>query len=464
MGKGITTVLVVLVLAVGGFFGYRYYQQNLASQESPYQTAVINRGKLTAQVGATGVVRPNQTTLITWQTTGRIHSIHAEEGDSVIAGQVLAELDERSLPQSIILARADLITAKKQLNELETSGVARAQAQLALTQAEKALEDAQKNRERKNYARSTQATLDAARADYILAQDNFEKVEENYERFASRGENDPVRAQALSQLSAARQQRDRALANLNYLLGLPDNLEVAEADAQLDLAIANLDQAQREWERVKNGSDPEEIEAAKARITAIEVTLDLVRVDAPFDGVVTSVQSKPGDSVSPGTVSFRIDDLSHLLVDVEVPEVDINRIERDQRAVLTFDAIQGREYEGIVTNVARVGTQQQGLVNFIVTVELTNPDENVLPGMTAAVNLVVSELDDVLLVPNRAVRLLNGQRVVYVLRDGTPEPVEITIGSSSETFSEVVASELRAGDTIVLNPTAELRNGPFFMR
>jgi HlyD family secretion protein len=464
MGSRITTVIVVLVLAVAGFFGYRYFQQNRANQESPYQTATINRGNLTAQVGATGVVRPNQTTLIAWQTTGRINSITVEEGDQVEAGQVLAELEERSLQQNVILARADLITAKRQLEELQTSGVARAQAQLALTQAQKAFEDAQKSRESKNYARSGQATLDAARADYILAQDNFEKVEEDYERVADRGENDPIRAQGLSRLSEARRVRDRALANLNYLLGLPGDLEVAEADAELEVATANLDQAQREWDRIRDGVDPEDIEAAEARIASIEATLELVRLDAPFDGTVTAVESKPGDTVTPGTVSFRIDDLSHLLVDVEVPEVDINRIERGQNAILTFDAIQGRDYTGEVINVARVGEQTQGLVNFIVTVELTDPDERVLPGMTAAVNLVVAELEDVLLVPNRAVRLVNGQRVVYILRGDVPEPVEVTIGSSSETVSEIIAGDLRVGEVIVLNPNVETGNGPFFMR
>lgn len=464
MRRLITTILVVLVLAAGGYFGYRYYQQNLADQEIPYQTAVISRGKLTAQVGATGLVRPNQTTILAWKTTGRIESILVEEGDRVTAGQILASLEERSLPQNVILARADLIDANNRLYELEISGVARAQAQLALTQAEQALEDAQRNRTSKNFKRSSQATLDAARADYILAQDNFENVEENYQRVAHRAEDDPVRAQALSQLAAARRQRDRTLANLNFLLSRPDDLEIAEADAQLELAQANLEQAQREWQRVKDGVDQDAIEAARARIAAIEATLDLARLDAPFDGVITMVNSKPGDSVSPGTASFRLDDLSQLLVDVEVPEVDINRVARGQRALLTFDAIQGHEYEGEVINVARVGAQQQGLVNFIVTVELTNPDENVLPGMTSAVNLIVAELEDVLLVPNRAVRMLNGQRVVYVLRSGIPEPVEITIGSSSETVSEIIEGDLQAGDTIVLNPPAEFRNGPFFMR
>jgi HlyD family secretion protein len=464
MGSRLITIAVVLLLAAGGFFGYRYIQQNRANQESPYQTAIINRGSLTAQVGATGVVRPNQTTLLAWQTTGRISTIHVSEGENVTAGQIVAELEERSLPQNVILARADLINAKKQLDELQTSDVARAQAQLTLTQAEKALEDAQKNRERKDYARSGQATLDAARADYVLAQDEFERVEEDFERFADRDEMDPVRAQALSRLSAARTVRDRQLANLNYLLGQPNELEVAEADGELEVAQANLAQAQREWERLKDGTDPDEIEAAEARIAAIEATLELVRLDVPFDGTVTAVESKPGDSVSPGTISFRIDDLSHLLVDVEVPEVDINRIETGQRTLMTFDAIQGREYQGIVTNVARVGTQQQGLVNFIVTVELTDPDEAVLPGMTAAVNLVVAQLDDVLLVPNRAVRLRDGQRVVYILRNGTPEAVNVTIGASSETVSEVIEGDLRVGEVIVLNPNVEMGNGPFFMR
>ena len=81
--------------------------------------------------------------------------------------------------------------------------------------------------------------------------------------------------------------------------------------------------------------------------------------------------------------------------------------------------------------------------------------------MTAAVNIVVSQLEDVLLVPNRAVRALEGVRVVYILKDGVLYPVEITLGASSETMSEVIAGELKAGDQIVLNPpTVFEQNGP----
>jgi HlyD family secretion protein len=86
--------------------------------------------------------------------------------------------------------------------------------------------------------------------------------------------------------------------------------------------------------------------------------------------------------------------------------------------------------------------------------------------MTAAINIIVERLQDVLLVPNRAVRVKDGQRVVYILKNGIPEPVSITLGASSETDSEVVEGELQAGDRIVLNPPENFEFGqePAFVR
>jgi HlyD family secretion protein len=96
-----------------------------------------------------------------------------------------------------------------------------------------------------------------------------------------------------------------------------------------------------------------------------------------------------------------------------------------------------------------------------VTVELTDDDASVKPGMTAAVNVVVDQLKDTLLVPNRAVRVVEGQRVVYVLRNGKPEAVKITLGASSDTMSELLGGDIQEGDLIVLNPPAVFeQNGP----
>ncbi len=194
-----------------------------------------------------------------------------------------------------------------------------------------------------------------------------------------------------------------------------------------------------------DGPNPDDISAAEARIAATQATLDLGSIKAPFSGSVTEVDVKPGDQVAPGTLAFRLDDLSSLLVRVDVSEVDINRIQVGQAATLSFDAIVGKEYDGVVREVGLVGTILQGTVNFRVTIEILNPDADVKPGMTTAVNMVVTELSGVLLVPNRAVRIRDGNRVVFMLKDGVLEPVQITLGASSETVSEVLGGDLQAG-------------------
>jgi HlyD family secretion protein len=213
-----------------------------------------------------------------------------------------------------------------------------------------------------------------------------------------------------------------------------------------------LDDANREYERVKDGPDPDDVTAAEARVAAAQATAGQAWIEAPFDGTITAVEVQPGDQVSPGTVAFQLADLSRLMVDVDISEVDINRVQPGQPVELTFDAILDRTYQGEVTEVELVGAEAQGVVTFMVTVALRDPDELVRPGLTAGVNLVVDQIEDALLVPNRAVRVVDGVRVVYVLRDGKVEAVPIVLGTSSETSSQVLEGALAVGDQIVLNP------------
>jgi HlyD family secretion protein len=136
--------------------------------------------------------------------------------------------------------------------------------------------------------------------------------------------------------------------------------------------------------------------------------------------------------------------------------VDINRVKVGQPAMLTFDAISGKEYNGKVTDVSSFGAPSNGVVNFSVTVELTDADAQVRPGMTAAVNMTVEQLTNVLLVPNRAVRLQNGKQVVYILENGQPKAVEITLGASADTNTQILSGQVKAGDLVVLNPPTTL--------
>jgi HlyD family secretion protein len=449
----IITGVIAAVVVLFVFLVNPILQARAAANSDEIQTVEISRDNLVAEVGGTGTVRANQSVQLSWQTSGRVDDVHVALLDNVQTDEHLAELLESSLSQSIILSESELINAERRLDDLLASNATTAQAQLALAKAEIALEDAEEDRESKKYQRASSATLDGIRADLILAQQTLDDAKEFYSAFEDSAETDVGRAAALSQLSNAQKAYDRANYNLQYAEALPEANEVAEAEAEVEVAQANLADAQREWERVKEGADDDDITAAEAQVSAAQAAYDLRYITAPFAGTVTDMDLLPGDQVTMGTYAMRVDDLSRLLVEVGVPEVDINLIAIGQPVRLTFDAIQGEEYNGEVVKVAQVGTVTQGGVDFTVTIELTDPDELVRPGMTAAVNIITYELSDILIIPNRSVERVDGKQVVYKVVDGKYEPVKVTLGASQDSYSQVLSGDLKEGDTIVANPS-----------
>ena len=453
--SGRTILYIFLGLAVAGVITYLVLDNQNARKAAAaeLQTVEVTRGELVAIIGATGTVRANQSAVLTWQTSGRVGTINVEVGEKVASETILAELVESSLPQNVILAQADLVEAQRSLDNLLNSNLNRARAQLNLANAKDAYERAVWSNWQGDTARTTnQNKIDAATAEVTLARDRVDTAEENYDKVDERDDDDPLKANALSTLANARESLDKAIKDLNYLVQNPNENELAISGGKVAVALAEYEDAQREWERQKDGADPDDIAAAKARITAIRATMALSHISTPFGGTITEVNVMPGDLVNTGSVAFRLDDLSHLLVDVQVPEVDINRIVVGQPVDLTFDAISNQAYQGKVHSVARVGTSESGLVNFEVTIEILNPDEQVLPGMTAGVNIIVSQLEDVLTVPNRAIRLVNNQPVVYILKNNAPVEVNIEIGASSDSMSEIISGDLKEGDKVILNP------------
>lgn len=462
MKRAVIIIIVLAVIAAGVFAFWRFRSQSRANLASNFQTVAAQRGDLVASVGATGTVRANQTAALPWQTSGTVQVVNIAVGDQVEADQVLADLKETSLPQNIILAGVDLVNANNDLDKLREppDPLALRQAEQAITQAEQNVQDLE-DRVESLKSTGSQVDIDQAQATVVLAREKLEQAQGDFRPYANKPEDNLVRAALQNVLSQAQKEYDAAVTRLNNLLGTANELDVAAAEADLALAKAQLQDARDKHQELLAGADPDDIAAAQARIAAAQATVDLKRLVAPFAGIITEVNNTPGDQVTPGTVAFRLDDLSRLLVDVQVSEVDINNVQEGQDVVLTFDAIPTREYHGVVDQVAYVGTPVQGVVDFIVTVELTDADEVVKPGMTAAVNIAVNQVKDALLVPNRAVRVVDGQRVVYVLKEGVPTPVNITLGASSEIDSQVLESDLKEGDLIVLNPPQQFeQNGP----
>ncbi len=403
IGAVAVILLVALIIAVRSGSG----------TQTTYETTPVARGNLIATVGATGSVRALQSATLVWQTTGSVKEISVNVGDLVKHDDVLASLDKSSLNQSIILAEADLASAKKTLDDLLNSDTARAQALRTLDTGET------------NYQKAY---------DYRKGLNGKIDIVETYWKFGK-------------------------LRSRTYK-GYADAETIRDADEKLALAEAQLNDARRNAERLKNGVDPVDIASAEAHVAAAQSTLNMTHVVAPFDGTVTQATPAIGDQVSAGSIAFRIDDLSHLQVDLQVSEVDINNIVVGQDATLTFDAILNKEYHGQVVKVGRAGDTVQGVVNFVVTVELTDADEFVKPGMTAAVNVVIKEQNDVVLILNRAVRLVDKERVVYVLVNGQAESIKVQLGTTDGVNSVLVGGDIKEGDAIILNPPSSNR-GPF---
>ncbi|HVN54620.1 MAG TPA: efflux RND transporter periplasmic adaptor subunit [Anaerolineaceae bacterium] len=452
--KKLWWILAIVVIAAGGFVFYQNVQAKQTGQSQvSQQTVKVTKGEISTTVSATGSVRSNQNTIVSWTVSGKVGKVLVSLGDQVKADQILASLDSTSLPQTVLNGQQDLIDARQALENLQSSKVDIAQAQSDLVSAQTALEDATKSRAQLDYARGTQGTIASAEANYILAQNNVDKLQRIYDNMSSRPENDPGRLNALANLENAKKARDKALATVNWYKGKPSIEDIAAADAAVALAQAQYDDALRTYNRLKNGPTAAEITAAQNKVTAAQALIDSVNLTAPIDGVVTSLDIQAGDLVSSGTQAVRIDDLSGIFVDLSVSEVDINNIQAGQAAAITFDAIPNQTYSGEVTRVGQVGESSSGSVSYTVTVQISDPDAAIKSGMTAAASITTSTVSDALLVPTRSIKTVNKQKVVYVSSNGQVTPVNVETGLTSDTMTQIVSGNLKEGELVLSNPT-----------
>lgn len=452
--KIVIPLALVLILVVAGIVAFPSISASLSGSQTQnnYQTETAKNGSISETVGGTGMVRATQSATISWQTGGKVSKVNVEKGEQVAADAILAKLDESSLSQNVMQAKTDLVNAQAELDQAINNSQARADAHLALIQAQQDLDDAEKEAQSKLYQRASQETIDIAHANLINANEALDQAENVWEQTKETGEDSPVYAAGLSQWAKARQQQQQAEYNYRYVSELPDPLKVEEANIKVDQAKAALLAAKQDWEKIKDGPDPDKVLAAQTKIDIARAALDQINLKAPFAGTVIQIDSQVGDLVNSGTTAIKIDDLSHLFVDVDISEVDIRQIQTGQEVSVTFDALSGQDFDGMVTDIAFFGTSTNGTVNFTITVEIQNPTPEIKPGMTAVINVTVNQLDGVLLVPSRAVRTVNGQRVVYVLKDDQPIAVNITLGASANNYSQIAEGDINEGDMIILNP------------
>lgn len=442
MIKKVAIVLVVIALAASSWFLYGKYSAAKTAQAAitAVETASVERGSLTVTTSAIGPVRTNQSASFYWETSGTVETVNTTEGQAVKTGDVLATLEQTSLDEDVILAQADLATTKQALEDLYTEAeISKNQAMTDIVTYEQAVRDAQYTLDNFSVP-SNMAEMDAVEAVAAMKEklDDARVAFEPYKYMSSGNTN---REDLLETFNQAQADYNTAINRLQY-------------EYDLEVAQANLDKANASYEKWKDGPLAADIESAEAKIAAAEATMKLAQIEAPFDGVITLANSRVGDQVSAGTSAFRLDDMTSLFVDVSVSEIDINQVAVGQDAVINFDAITDKEYHGRIVKVSLTGEESSSVVYYTVTIQVTDPDDQVLSGMTAQVDITVAEKENVLLVPNQAIQVVDNQTVVYVNNTGQPPiTVPLTLGVANDTYTEVLEGDLQEGDQVVLNAT-----------
>jgi HlyD family secretion protein len=342
-------------------------------------------------------VLPVRNATLSFSNPGVVKEILVKEGDTVKAGQVLANLTGKDrLEAAVTAAQTAVINARQGLKNLnDNTALAKSAAELEVAQAKINLDDAVKERDRKVNGLIRQATLDELRANYILAKKAVEDAQDVYDLVKDRADDDANRAQALSLLARARNNYDKSLWNLNYALGLPDPKLAEKAVAGLSVAQARLDDAQKKLDEVKNGPKPDDLELANAQLAnseqqlkAAQAALDDNELKAPFDGSVASIEMEVGEYVAPGKSVVELGDLSHLQIETtNLTELNIVGVLPGNPVTVKFDAVPGLELTGKVIKIKQLGVNNRGDINFTVLIEPDTQDSRLLWGMTASVKL-----------------------------------------------------------------------------
>ena len=403
------TLLGLLVL-VGLLVVYRIKDQQAravtrARPDVVVGTVLPERRDMEIKLAFTADILPAQQAAIFSKVSGYIRRIHAERGDFVNAGQLLAEIDDLELRAAVDQARAALQTGEA-----------------GFEVARSTLEGNRANLE------NQQANLAKARA----VADNDARQAERMKKLFERG------LVAATDFENARTNAESSRAS------------VQAADAQLRVAEVQITTAQSQVRLAQA-----QIQSYRAALQLAEANLANTRLLAPFSGYVSQRNLDPGAAVSAqssgtNTASvgiLTVQDIQTVKVQIEVPERNIARVNVGSRVRLTVDPYQGETFAGSVARVVHnldPRTRTMG-----VEVEIPNPAGRLKPGMFARVEVLAETRQGALTIPTEAVRLGEAQPTVMIVREGAVEAVPVELGAADARGVQVLKG-LSDKDQVIL--------------
>jgi HlyD family secretion protein len=377
----------------------------------PTPTPAAETANVPAVVSASGKVLPRRWANVSFQAGGLLIAVKVQAGDSVKAGDVIAQLDDTDAKLAVSQAEAALAIAQAQLAQIKAgprveqvmadeqavkaaeANVLSASAQLAQLQAGA----------RPAEIAAAEADVAKAASDVTFAQQAYDGVVEG--RATAKEYGIPGGGLGLyeekmrAQLQAIRAAYDVAQKRLAQVKSGATKNELEAARAGVVAAQAQKDSAQAELNLLKAGAPAEQIAVADAQVKQTQVALDAAKAQlsktqlvAPFDSVIGTVFVRPGEMIAAGQSIATVGDMTSLRIETtDLSEADVAQVHENRSVNVTFDALPGKTLTGKVARIAPMSTPGQSSVNYTVIVELDRLDPALRWGMTAFVDVEIGQ-------------------------------------------------------------------------
>jgi HlyD family secretion protein len=474
-------IVVLSAIGIGAVIGLQYYSVTNSTVDPSsliLEETTVERDDLLVTVSATGVITPVRQVTMLFEYAAPVTEILVHEGDTVTTGQTLARLDAGDLqtlvdgaqlaldaatagynaltaeprPEDIVAAEAAVDSAEASLYAAYSTAPTAEQIEIARLQTEVAgnqLWQLQLQRDAAAGASgipiipipngASQEVIDGINAANQIIQGSFSAPDPD--SFTG----------GLNQAGYAVQ-----IANANYAAIQGQGADVG----QIASANAQLIQAQVTLDRLLNGPSDFDLQNAELNVQQAQLALDQAQASldrtvltAPFDGVIAQINLVVGE-VPPQSPAMLLIDTTGYYIDLSIDETDIVRVSLGQPVNVFLDALPDATVTATVTRIAVTPTTVGQLVTYPVRVTLNPTVDTVRVSMSTTARIVVNELDNVLVLRNRFIRIDRATEQAFVTiqnDDGTFQEIEIVLGLRNETFSEVLGG-LEQGQRVVLVP------------
>ena len=381
---------------------YFLIARRTAPPDVPFTKVV--RETVTSTLTTNGKVEPIRWASARAQSAGLVDRIFVQRGENVKAGQLLAQLDTRTVQSDVTAAEGRVEQAQAEVETLREGGRSTDIAELV-------------------------SALATARQELAAAERDLASLE----RLEAKG------AATRAEVNAARDRVQRAQIEIK---GLEQKRASLVSKPQQSAAQGRLREAE-------------------AAISAAKQRLALTSIRAPIAGMVYQLGEQndlhQGTYVNPGDLIANIGNLDRVRVTVYVDEPDLGRVAVGMPVTITWDALPGREWRGVVertpTSVISLGSRQVGEVSCVID----NPDHDLIPGTNVNAEIRSKVAENVLAIPKGAIRRENGEVGVYLLQNGRVVWRKVTVGTTSVARAEVTG--LKEGQSVALPSDRTLKDG-----